>query len=235
VSTSTPSRSLRDAVTLVAWVAGLVAAWWFLRHPGHTSLAAPPLTSWSALVHWADRRDEAEIVMALLRVVAQGLVTYLLALSMLGAVLRLASTTSSNATDRVTPAWLVRLLDSSLGVGLTVAAGLASVTFPSPVSPPTPVVAHPAEGVRATRAVVVMQPTAGSSATMVPLADDPPVMVPMGIDDRPADADPRIEAAQSSTRERIWVTETGDHLWSIAVDTLTDELEVTPSAAQIDC
>jgi hypothetical protein len=220
----------------------LCAIWWLLSATATGDLSSPPIGSWSGLTLWADRRDEAEITVVVFRLVAQGLVAYLLVLSAVGSMIRLAPGASTAAIDRFTPAWLVRLLDSSLRVGLAAALGLAAVTVPVAPQPLTPIAdeliagspdpgvtagsAEPVEAVPIEGGPMVMRPT-NSIATVsdppaAPSSDSPPdaATIPLPVTPPPSD--------------RIWITELGDHLWRIAEETLAGELARGPSTAEVD-
>lgn len=242
MTSTSPAPSRRQTVLFVVWMAGLCTTWWLLSQTATSDLSSPPLGSWREFTGWADRRDEAELTIVAVRIVAQGLLGYLLVLSVVGSMLRLAPGANTASVDRFTPEWLVRLLDTSLGLGLAAALGFATVTLPSGSQP------------FATSAgeVIAVSPDPGViDGAAEPLAavridSDPMVMRPI---DRleaepaaPAEPSPAVESALPPTAledatvrgDRIWITEPGDHLWRIAAETLADEAGTEPSTAEID-
>jgi len=236
-TSAAPSR--RQTVLFVVWMAGLCTTWWLLSQTATGDLSSPPLGSWRELTRWADRRDEAELTIVVMRIVAQCLLGYLLALSIVGSMIRLAPGANTALVDRLTPGWLVRLLDTSLGLGLAAALGLATVTLPSGSQP----LAASVDEIIAVSPDPGVNGGAAESLTAVPIDSEPMVMRPIGrLEPEPAapvEPSPVVEGALSLANatvrgDRIWITEPGDHLWRIAAETLAEEGGSEPSAAEID-
>ncbi len=239
---TSPAPSRRKTVLFVLWMAGLCAIWWLLSQTANGDLSYPPFGSWQEFTRWADRRDEAELTIVVIRIVAQGLVGYLLVLSLVGSMIRLAPGANSASVDRFTPGWLVRLLDTSLGLGLAATLGLATVTLPTG-SPPF---AASADEVIAVSPDPGVTSGAAEPLAAVPIDGDPVVMRPIGRLEpeaaAPAEPSPAAETALPTATptdatfrgDRIWITEPGDHLWRIAAETLADDGGSEPSTAEID-
>ncbi len=239
---TSPAPGRRHTVLFVAWMAALCATWWLLSRTATGDLSSPPVGSWHQFARWAERRDEAELTIVAIRILAQGLVAYLLLLSAVGSTIRLTPAAGTTLVDRVTPGWLVQLLDRSLGVGLAAAVGLATIT----VSTGSPPVAPTAFEVVAVSPDPGVTRGAAEPLAAVPVDSDPmvmrPVDSPVGGPTVPAYASV-VEAAvmpPTSPRnaptpgDRIWITEPGDHLWRIAAETLADEQGSEPSTTEID-
>ena len=131
-------------IRLGVWVAVLVAGTAALLHLGG-GLAAPPLAGgWHGLVRWADGRDAAVIVMAMLRIVAIGAGAYLALITVAGAVVRCAGNRRAlRVVDRVTVPMVRRLLGGITALTLltaTAASASPRVDAPSivPLDPARP-------------------------------------------------------------------------------------------------
>jgi hypothetical protein len=237
-----PSPSRRQTALFFVWMAGLCTTWWLLSQTATGDLSTPPVASWREFTRWADRRDEAELTIVVVRIVAQGLLGYLLVLSIVGSILRLAPGANTTLVDRFTPAWLVRLLDTSLGLGLAAALGLATVTLSTDSQPFAPPAGE----------IIAVSPdpsvTVGAEEPLVAMPIDSDQMVMRPIDRleaepaAPAQTSPAVETLLAPTSledvtnrgDRIWLTEPGDHLWRIAAETLADETGAEPSTPEID-
>lgn len=223
-----PGRIAR-AGGLLAWTVALAATIWFLDRLGRGALAPPPLGSMGAVRAWTERRDAAEIVMAVVRLVALVLTWYLVALTVAGALLRLFRPRHLvAAADRVTPAWLRSLLDHAVGVGLTGTVVLGAV-LPSVVGgrpPPLELAGAERPEAEGTASQFRLDGTASQRRLAegprpAPALDfGPATLVP---DSSPVATVPRgAEAAPDEPPPSVWVIAAGDHLWRVAEETLIE-------------
>ncbi len=219
---------------LVAWTAGLGATVWVLTRLGTGALAAPPLGSVDALRAWAASRDAAEVVMAIVRLVALFMAWYLMALTVAGAFVRLFRSRRLVAvTDRVTPAAVRSLLDHAVRLGLTGTAVLGAIV-PSVAGGRAPPVELAGAG-QAELESTASQTRLDGTARQQRLTDEvmPPVaeLAPTAGEPRPGgEPEPVAELEQPQPDEpapdepaaSVWVIEAGDHLWRVAEETLTE-------------
>lgn len=202
------NERFRGVLPLVSWVAVLGAAIVAFTAMGSGQLAGPPMDP-GAWAGWADARDPVVATVALLRLVVLGLAWYLAAVTLVGALARVARlTTMVRFTDALTLPIVRRVLQTSLGVGLATAVVVSSTTAPVPRSRSTPVLA-------ATTATEVER----DAPTMRPL---PPRVAPVPLD--PAD-----DPAPSRTTEPAPSTATDP-----AVDTPPPFPDPTPSGGRGD-
>lgn len=213
--------TFRRLLPLVTWVATLTVAIALFTSLGNGPLAAPPLTTPSAWGEWAAAREPVVATVAILRLAALAMAWYLVGVTTIGAVARVAQLASLvRVTDALSVPLVRRVLQTSLGIGLA-----------------TTVVATAASGVVAPRPdLPSMQPVAGGAGTdleppgMRPL--DTPLDTPGGdvgaptpqAVEAPVVADAKAAPDDVATHE----VRTGDHLWSIARDHLaavTDDVD----------
>ncbi len=146
-------RAGRDITPLVAWVLLLVVAITAFGRLGAGALATPPLGDPSALATWVGAQDPLTTAFTVLRLVVLALAWYLLGVTTIGVVARLARAARLVAlADLLTVAPVRRLLSAALGVGLATAA---VTSLPqAAVAPPPPVVAEAAPAVQDERGTV---------------------------------------------------------------------------------
>ena len=220
---------LRQAMPLVAWLVALVVAIVAFTAMGSGPLATPPVTEPGAWGQWAAAREPVVATVAVLRLVVLALAWYLVGVTTVGAVARLARIASLvRLADTLSIPVVRRVLQASLGVGLATAVVAAST--PGLVSP------RPA----AAPAAASTDPADLDEPTMQPLADPapvPPGMRPLPRDE-PAPPDPATThpVTPADTRQRTdeavadtWTVASGDHLWAIAEAHLRDTLGAAPS------
>jgi len=207
-----------------AWVGGLVAAAVLLRLAAVGDLAAPPLGAPGDLADWVDAREPVAVAVALVRLLAELGVWYVLAVSGLhvaAAVLRAAG--AHRAADALAVPAVRRLVRAGLGLGVVAASSLPS---PGPSAGPPPGTATMAPA-----GTAVAAPAAGTAAMRPP----PPTTATTGT----ATMRPVPDAATSAPPPPIptpttWTVEPGDSLWSIAEEVLADRLGRPPGATEVD-
>lgn len=224
----------REMVPLAAWMAALVVALVAFTAMGTGPLAAPALTEPGSWSEWAHGRDAVVATAALLRLVVLALAWYLLGVTAVGAVARLARLTAMvRVADSLSLPVVRHMLQASLGVGLVTAVAVSSTPLAGSRAGADPVLAaadH--EVVQAdTLAPPRMRPLPSQQvpAPTTPHPDDTPPIVDLtpsdlrpGVDshdsDDPVPPDgqatppPAGEAADATTV----TVRPGDHLWSIA-------------------
>ncbi len=193
-----PSRS-RSAVALVAWVAFLVAGLAAL-HAMSAGLAGPPLTRPGQVGNWLDQRQPAEVVFALLRLVALVLAWYLLAVTvggLLARALRLA--TLVTAVDAFTVPAVRRMVNGMAGLSMAATAltGPVGTTAAAAEPPPVATMRRLPDG-------APPSPSPVPAETMRLLPEDP--------------APPSPPVGGPST----WTVRPGDHFWAVAERTLAE-------------
>lgn len=203
----------RRAGRALAWLLGLLAAGIALRLAATGDLAAPPLGSLDDLTGWADAREPVATSVAIVRLVAEAAVWYVLALSALHAAssaVRLAG--GHRLADALALPGARRLVQAGLGFGL---AAASSVGGRDEVSAPDAVTMAPAKAPLVTQTRVDER---RGTATMRPhLADQ----VAPGV-------------AQMAPVPTTWTVAAGDSFWSIAEELLADAWQRPPSDAEID-
>lgn len=218
--------TLRRLRPLLTWAATLAVAIAMFSALGNGPLAAPPLTTPSAWGEWAAAREPVVATVAILRVAVLAMAWYLVGVTTIGTVGRVAQLASLvRVTDALSVPLVRRVLRTSLGVGLA-----------------TAVVATAASGVGAPRAdLPSMEPVAGGAGAelappgMQPLDtpvenpdEDGGAPVPQAVE-APVVADAEAAPDDVATHE----VRTGDHLWSIARDHLAAVTDAGPSDAEV--
>jgi len=208
------TRPLRAA----AWLAGLLAAGLLLRALGEGALAAPPLGSPGALVSWVEAREPITALVALVRLVAELAVWYVLGVSALhvaAGVLRRRG--AHRLADALALPAVARLVKGGLGLGLVAATTVQPSGAATPPGHGTATMT-PAP-TRSPSATATMAPTTGT-ATMQP------VPAPA-----PAPAPPPPTAAVVAT---TWTVAPGESFWSIAEEVLADAWGRPATDAEVD-
>jgi hypothetical protein len=216
-----------------AWFAGLVAALVALRLAGTGDLAAPPLRSLDALDAWAEERDPLTTAVALVRLVAELAVGYLLSLSVLHALAAvLRSSRAHRFADLLALPGADRLVRSGLGLGLL--AATAAGADDHRAVPDTPTME------RVEAAVVLQERIEPGTATMRPLGDDrstgtatmeplaPARPEPAG---GPAEPEPSPPVPAAPT---TWRVEAGESFWTFAAGVLEEAWRRPPTDDEID-
>lgn len=206
----------RRAARSLLWLAGLLATGIGLRLASRGELAAPPLGSFDQLTAWVDGRGAAAAAVALVRLLAEVWVWYVLALSALHlASGALRSVGGHRFADALAVPAARRLVHAGLGIGLAAASTVGS---PDEVAAPGVATMTPVTETPLLRAAGVEAPR--GTATMRPLLSPPgergtAVMTP---------------APQPST----WTVAPGESFWSIAQEVLADAWRRPPSDAEVD-
>lgn len=219
----------RQPTRAAAALAGVALALAVL-HAGAGRLPGPPLFEPSRLPAWFAHHDAAEATFALLRIAGLGTGWYLLAATALQILARTLRSRSLLRTANALSLPAVRRLGAGM-VGLTLSASSAGAAdLPSA---PTAVMHHVVDPAGATlqrlpeagRAMVRL-PRSGPTASLTRLdegtSDDEAVL--RRLPDAPApEVEPRpTPAAPAGSPTDTWTVTCGDHLWSIAAETLAD-------------
>jgi hypothetical protein len=207
----------RQAVIAAAGsLLGMVGAGSALLWSGRGALAPPPLRDparWSA---WLDGRDPAAAAFSLLRLVALGALWYLVAVTVLGLVLRLAGAARLAAlTDRVTVAPVRRLL---AGVSLSLAATIAG-----------PAALLPLAGASQPVSTTSTAPPATVTMHLVAPGEAPAPAVPLP---SVTEAPPGVVTPAALAADR-WTVKPGECFWTIAESVLTRTWGRAPTDAEI--
>lgn len=202
----------RRARRAAAWVLCLLAAGVGLRLAATGDLAAPPLGSLDQLAAWADAREPVAAAVALVRLVAEVAVWYVLAVSVIhltSGALRV--TGGHRLADALAAPGIRRLVHAGLGVGLAAASSVSGQD----------------------------EVVAAGTATMRPLAA--PVVTEARIEDpagtaamRPARVhDGGAGVAPMAPAPGTWTVSPGESLWTIAEELLSDAWSRPPSDADV--
>jgi hypothetical protein len=200
----------------VLWVGGLGATAVALRWAGHGALAAPPLTEPARWAAWLDGRDPLLAAFSIVRLAALGGLWYLVAVTLLGAGLRVAGAASLvRVTDRFTIGPVRRMLAGSVSLGLA-ASGMVAVAAPAMRLP-----------------AAVAQTSITTSTTTVP-----PATVTMHLlgPAEPVAVSPVPQLTQLATPAPApdrWTVKPGECFWTIAEDVLAQHLGRSPTDAEI--
>jgi nucleoid-associated protein YgaU len=224
---------LRRAVPLVGWVLLLATVLAGMTAAGSGALAGPDLGDPASWGDWAQARTSPEAAVAVLRLVAIALCWYLLAVTLLAAVTSLGRAGRLvSAVDVVTLPFVRRVVQAGLGVGVAGAAVAAVGAGTAPEPPVRPTAADVALLVTAPGggpSMVRVDDVAPADDDALDLDDAPPVMQRLAeVEEAPAGDD------------QTWTVTAGDHLWSIAEETLArawrrpvSDAEVTPFWQQV--
>lgn len=227
----------REVTPLVAWLVSLGVAIVAFTALGGGQLAAPPLTDPAGWSEWAGDRDGVVATVALLRLVVLALAWYLVGVTTIGAVARLARWARLvRVADALSVPVVRRVLQASLGVGLASAVVVSSTVAVSSTPGGPTMAAAAGQSVHDGPAMRPLDPAPAPSPSMTPLdrsADSgtggtslaPPGMRPLPADptapapppdaDRPAPATPGAEGPTAEDDDLVTVVE-GEHLWAIA-------------------
>lgn len=196
------------------WLIGLLAAGVTLRLTSRGELAAPPLGSFDQLTAWVDAREPAAVAVALVRLLAEVCVWYVLALSALHVASSALRTVGGHRlADALALPGVRRLVHAGLGIGLAAASSAGSQ-----------------DGVGAP-GVATMTPVAEASL----VADDRIEATGGTATMRPhlpsaADAGTAVMTPAPST----WTVAPGESFWSIAEELLAESWRRPPSDAEVD-
>jgi nucleoid-associated protein YgaU len=230
----------RRVLGLGAWCFYLGASLWALEFAGRGDLASPPFTDPGALLAWPEAVGLGPAVGACARLIALVCAWYLLAITLLGALVRVSGFSRAvKSIDLVTPRWLRPLLE---GAGVWTAASLTLVGTPliaASVGPveraastaslavasekpqrASPTAVHAAQG------PVLASPTTIGPAASTPGA--PPEQV-----EGPAPISASDSRAHDKTEPATWTVAPGDHFWRIAAETLAESMAVGPRKRQV--
>lgn len=199
--TTAPSRHL---LPLVAWGVSLVAAVVLFTLLGNGQLAAPPLTDPGAWGDWLGDRDPVVATVAVLRLLVLAMAWYLVGVTTIGAIARLADIAALvRVADALSIPAVRRLLQSTLGVGLATAV-VSSAIGPAVVAQGPPDGSGGGSHVTVTTAAALEEDPTGQAPFMQALADpadDAPAMHALDdqADDDHADDAPAMQALPGDT------------------------------------
>ncbi len=234
ITDSSAERDSSSGITLAVWCALLAVVLWTLNVLGQGPLEAPPASprAWDG---WITRTGPETAVVALIRLGAQILVTYLVVVTVAGAVARRGRNHhAARILDRVSPRLVQRILAGATGLSIS-AAGLAVAVAPT-LAPRnherTATAAEPAEIASLKRVRHLSQPfdpiTSGDVET-ASIAVLEIGFAPIAADTGEKATRPVIEPGHLVD---LWRVEAGDSFWSIAHDHLSDMLG-TPEASTV--
>ena len=227
------------AAPLVAWLVSLVVAIVAFSAMGGGQLAAPPLSHPGAWSDWAADRDAIVATVAVLRLLVLAMAWYLVGVTTVGAVARIARWTRLvRLADALSLPVVRRVLQTSLGVGLATTVAMSSTGVVPPRADGGPTLAAAAgQSIEDGPAMRPLAPAVdpAPSPTMTPLEQEassgapaPPGMRPLPATSAPSDPDPAPRPAHAGPAGRqadevdlVTVVE-GDHLWAIAERHLRD-------------
>lgn len=214
--------------TVVGWVGGLVSALWFLHFPGAGSAVPGDPRRWPT---WAADTDPELLIVACVRTLALGLAWYLA-----------VATTLTLASMLVgLPAAVVRLVPNPVrplllraGSFVVAAGGIAAASAPLVVA--APAAADPGTSLGARE--VDLDPAAISpqlDRTASPGVETDEATASL----RPFTMDGEWLAAMAAQQQEpkaaeVWVAESGDHLWAVASETLSDAWGRSPHDSEVD-
>lgn len=225
----------REVLPLIAWVASLGVAIAAFSAMGGEQLAAPPVTDPGAWGDWAADRDAVVATVAVLRVLVLAMAWYLVGVTTVGALARVARWTRLvRVADALSVPAVRRVLQASLGVGLATTVVVSSTgAAVTAAAGPTTARASAQAALDAPMLQPVEPDAAGPGPAMTPVPVDggpgpaPPGMRPLPqespaptmttIDPAPdAPADPLPDSGTDADAATTVTVQVGDHLWSIA-------------------
>lgn len=204
----------RRAGRAATWLLGLLLAGVVLRLAATGDLEGPPVGSLDELTAWADAREPAATAVALVRLTAEVVIWYLLAVSVLHAaatVLRAGG--GHRLADAITTPAVRRLVRTGLGLGLAAASSVGG---------------H--EEATGTAGTVTMTPVVAAPVVTQTRIEDPAGTAAMRPQVAPGSGVAQMVPAAPAT----WTVSSGESLWSIAEDLLADAWQRPPSGAETD-
>lgn len=215
----------RGGLVLVAWATALAGVLTALHRFGAGVMAAPAVADPGAWATWASAREPLEVVAAVGRLVTIGLGWYLLLVTLIGAVLRLARAVRLvRIADALTVPFVRELLRRGLGVGLAVAIAGSSLQ-PSPAAADDPVRTPPI--------LLQLDPELPADP-----AGTPPVLLELDPERRadPVGTPPLLEldrAGPNPVGREVHEVRSGESFWSIAEQMLASVWGRAPSDAEV--
>lgn len=207
-------RRARSTAALLAWLALLGVGLTIFHGVGDATLPAPPARP-GAWPDWLGATDPAVATMALLRLVVLALSWYLVGVTGIGAVARLAGAVRLvRVADALTVPAVRRLLRSALGVGL--ATAMVAAATPAARAQPLP--------------LQLLEQAAGESEAPATVDEPLPAhgpAVPLTAVTESADDEP---VGRPGTRHTVVV---GESFWRIAADRMAAAARRTPSDEEV--
>lgn len=195
-----------------AWAIGVGAAGAGLQWAGQGPLSPPPLLDPGQWPGWLEGRDPIVAAFSLLRLAVLAGLWYVVAVTAVGAVLRVAGAAALvRAADRVTIGPVRRMLAGSVSLGLA-ASGVLAVAAPALRAPV-------AAAQSSTTSTTLVPPATITMHRLLPADVAPPTVAPV----------PEIRQV---TADR-WIVKPGESFWSIAESVLAERWGRAPTDAEI--
>ena len=209
-----PPTSLARTAGLAAWLGGLAVGAVVLHGIGRGGLGAPPLADPGRWSTWVVEREAPTIAFAVVRLIAEGVAWYLLAVTLLHLVADLTRSARLGSVARLATAPGARRLVAGVA-GVTVASSLLAIGA-GRHQRAQPIIAVAASSQRPA------PPATGSGQDAEPVE-------PGTATQRVEDPAPPGAPATAPT----WTVGPGDHFWAIAAAVLAPGLGRAPTDAEI--
>jgi hypothetical protein len=210
---------MRPPVVLGVWIAGLAAAVAALLAAGHGALAGPPIGEPAAWSAWARGRDPVDAAFAIARTGALVVAGYLLVLTVVGVLARLASLPRLVAGIDLAGGPVVRaVLRSAVGAGVVASTLAPAVGATAGEAPPPTAVMRLLDDVGPATTTTTVTTTTMAIPSPSAVATPPP----------PPPQPPAPPAAHDD-----YVVKPGDSFWRIAREHVAATLERAPSDVEV--
>lgn len=239
---ASPGTTWKAIAAASAWILALLAVIATLHALGRGSLSTPPVRPLSRFGGWLDQRDAATASFALVRIGAQVIASYLLAVTVLGLLARATRRAHLvRLVDVVTMPIARRVLGAVAGAGLSAStAGMLVLPArpaghhgpPSPTTTSPPAARSPAAGGRSTADdhVVLRRLPDGGTAVMKRLPGTDTTATMRVIDQRPPQpVAPAPKRATPATHEVV----PGDSFWTMSRSVLRNTQHRPPDDREI--
>lgn len=243
-----PTRpAARAVLALVAWTAFLTASAAVLHTVGGP-LAPPTFSEPGQLGTWLDQRQPAEAAFAVVRLLALGMVWYLLVVTVAGTVARAFGPRALvRATDAVSVPLVRRLVTGAVGVSMAAVAlagsgGAAAVAGEQSAQPGGS--ASAGAGAETMRRLPGAIPTAPTTAPARQASGagtgPPPTMRRLPASQAGTGGGPAAPTVPPATPDvadvpagRTWRVLPGDHFWSVAEQVLAEAWQRAPADEEV--
>jgi hypothetical protein len=184
-------EQVRQLMPLITWLGTLTLAIVLFTALGSGPLAAPPLMEPAAWGDWADSRQPVEATVAVMRLLVLAMAWYLVGVTTIGAIARVARLASLvRVANALSIPVVRRVLQTSLGVGLATAVVASATLAPLPrTSAPVRAAATATATEDPTMRVLADTPSGEAPRMLAVDAPHPPAMQALP-SDAPADAAP---------------------------------------------
>lgn len=234
----------RRALRAVGGLGLLMVALAAVKAAGSGRLATPPLSSRTSFLDWVDDQGPATVAMSLVRLAAEGVLWYLVAMAVVvviaevtrwSAALRLADLVAAPVPDRVVRVALGITL-ATTGQPLSLAGGDLSVPSRGSVTMVALGDDDAAAGVPSMERLAPgddvatggpAQTVGTGTARAEPWPDGRSRSAPGSLREHP------VAAPIAATPAATWTVEPGESFWAIATETMADRLGQEPSDADV--